>query len=385
MSTPAQHRDPSRDPATSDDHGRSRSRRAAPWLGAGLAVATIAFIAAGRSAAEAPAAPAKPPAAAPLPVQIQVTRLEPYAPLVSGTGSLLPNESVEISAELARKLVTVGVEDGQVVAAGQVLFELDTRDILAQIARLRAQSRFARASFGRYDALSESGAVSRDERDSSRLRVDDVNAQIRELEVTLEKSRVVAPFAGTFGLRPVSVGAWVAPGQGLGRLVDVQTLKLDFRLPERFASDVAIGTEVTFHIDGRPDELRGIVSAIDPAIDRNSRSVVVRAKVPDPKGILPGMFATVNVPLAKRDAIFVPAIAVIPSPTGARVFVERDGKAVQVEVQVGVREPARVEIVKGLAPGDRVIITNLVRVRNGSPVREVAAATTSAAPTPGTP
>lgn len=372
MSTPEQHRTQSR-------------RRAATWLGAGLAVATIAFIAAGHSSAEAPAAPAKPPAAAPLPVQIQVARLESYAPLVAGTGSLLPNESVEISAELARKLVTVAIEDGQTVAAGQVLFELDTRDILAQIARLRAQSRYAKASFGRYDSLSESGAVSKDERDSSRLKVDDVNAQIRELEVTLEKTRVVAPFAGTFGLRPVSVGAWVAPGQALGRLVDVQTLKLDFRLPERFAGDVAIGTEVTFHIDGRPDELRGIVSAIDPAIDRNSRSVVVRAKVPDPKGMLPGMFATVNVPLKQREAIFVPAISVIPSPTGARVFVERDGKAVQVEVQVGVREPARVEIVTGLAPGDRVIITNLVRVRNGSPVREVVAATTSAAPTKATP
>ncbi len=382
MSTPEKGRSPLR-------------RRAARLLGAGLALATLTCMTACPSTAvlaapvhrlaEAPGPPTKPPPAAPLPVQIQVARLEPYAPMVSGTGSLLPNESVEISAELARKLVTVAVEDGDVVAAGQVLFELDTRDILAQIARLRAQSRFARASFGRYDALSESGAVSKDERDSSRLRVDDVNAQIRELEVTLEKARVVAPFAGTFGLRPVSVGAWVAPGQGLGRLVDVQTLKLDFRLPERYAGDVAIGAEVTFQIDGRPDELRGIVSAIDPAIDRNSRSVVIRAKVPDPKGMLPGMFAKVNVPLKQRDAIFVPAIAVIPSPTGARVFVERDGKAVQVEVQVGVREPARVEIVNGLAPGDRVIITNLVRVRNGSPVREVAAATTSSAPPKATP
>jgi len=361
-------------------------RRTITIVGACVAVAVIAFVAAGHSSAEAPKPPEKrpagspsagvagKPAAAPLPVQVHTLTSESYAPIVSGTGSLVPNEAVELSAELARKIVTVAVEDGQVVAAGQLLFELDTRDILAQLARLRAQSRYARASFGRYSSLSESGSVSADDRDSSKLRVDDVNAQIRELEVQLERTRVIAPFAGTFGLRPVSVGAWVAPGTPLGRLVDVATLKLDFRLPERHALDVAIGSEVSFTIDGRADTFRGIVSAIDPAIERTSRSVVVRAKVLEPKGIFPGTFATVTVALARREALFVPAIAVIPAPTGARVFIDKNGVANEVKVEVGVREPARVEIVKGLAVGDRVIVTNLLRVRNGAPVREVAGA-----------
>lgn len=353
--------------------GRLAGRRALALVSGLVAVAAVAFLAAGHSSAEAPKTADKKPAPAPLPVQIHTVVSESYAPIVSGTGSLVPNESVSLSAELARKLVTVGVEDGQTVAAGQTLFELDSRDILAQIARLRAQSRYARAAFGRYDSLSESGAVSADTRDSSKLKVDDVNAQIRELEVQLEKTRVVAPFAGTFGLRPVSVGAWVAPGTPLGQLVDLQTLKLDFRLPERYALDVAIGSEVSFTIDGRPATFRGIVSAIDPAIDRTSRSVVIRAKVSEPKGILPGTFATVAVPLGHRDALFVPAIALIPSPTGARVFVDRNGVATQVDVEAGVREPARVEVVKGLAPGDRVIVTNLLRVRNGAPIREVTA------------
>jgi len=362
---------------------RTSSRRVIATVGALVAIGAVAFVAAGHSSAEAPMPAEKKPAPAPLPVQIRVVTSEAYAPIVSGTGSLLPNEAVDLSAELARKLVTVAVEDGQVVAAGQVLFELDTRDILAQIARLRAQSRYARASFGRYSSLSESGSVSADDRDSSKLKVDDVNAQIRELEIQLEKTRVVAPFAGTFGLRPVSVGAWVAPGTPLGRLVDVSTLKLDFRLPERHAMDVAIGSEVSFMIDGRPDTFRGTVSAIDPAIDRTSRSVVVRAKVLEPRGILPGTFATVAVPLAKRDALFVPAIAVIPAPTGARVFVDRSGVATEVQVDAGVREPARVEIVKGLVPGDRVIITNLLRIRNGAPIREVASDTKAPAALPG--
>ena len=355
-----------------------RRPRLPRWLAlagaSGIAAVVTALLAASHSSAETPKAldkADKKPPQPPLPVQIHVVQVEPFAPTVSGTGTLVPNEAVDLTAEIARKVVAVAVEDGQQVAAGQVLFELDTRDILAQMGRLRAQSRYAKASFGRYDSLSESGAVSLDARDSSRLRVDEVQAGLRELEVTLEKSRVVAPFSGTFGLRPISVGAWVGPGTPLGRLVDIATLKLDFRLPERHASDVAIGTEVVFRVDGRPDDFRALVSAIDPAIERASRSVVVRARVPEPRGLLPGMFATVTVPLAGRDATFVPAIAVIPSPTGTRVFVDRDGVARQVEVEVGVREPARVEIVKGLAPGARVIVTNLLRVRDGSPISEI--------------
>lgn len=344
-------------------------------LGAtGVAVLVTAVLAASHSSAETPKAPEKSekkPQAPPLPVQIHVTQVEPFAPTISGTGTLLPNESVDLTAEIARKVVTVAVEDGQEVAAGQVLFELDTRDILAQMGRLRAQSRYAKASFGRYDSLSESGAVSQDARDSSKLRVEEAQAGLRELEVVLEKSRVVAPFSGTFGLRPISVGAWVAPGTPLGRLVDIATLKLDFRLPERHAADVAVGTEVTFRVDGRSDDFRAIVTAIDPAIERASRSVVVRARVPEPRGLLPGAFATVTVPLSRRDTLFVPAIAVIPSPTGSRIFLEKDGVARQVEVEVGVREPARVEIVRGLEPGARVIVTNLLRVRDGASVSEV--------------
>lgn len=353
---------------------RSRLPRALGLGAIGIAVVVTAALAASHSAAETPKVPGKPdakPPQPPLPVQIHVARVEPFAPTIEGTGTLLPNEAVDLTAEIARKVVTVAVEDGQQVAAGEVLFELDTRDILAQMARLRAQSRYARASFGRYDSLSESGAVSQDARDSSKLRVEEAQAGLRELEVMLERSRVVAPFSGTFGLRPISVGAWVAPGTPLGRLVDIATLKLDFRLPERHAADVAVGTEVAFRVDGRAEDFRAVVTAIDPAIERVSRSVVVRAKVPEPRGLLPGAFATVTVPLSGRDTMFVPAIAVIPSPTGSRVFIEREGIAKQVEVEVGVREPARVEVVRGLEPGARVIVTNLLRVRDGAKVSEV--------------
>lgn len=374
-------------PSTTQPPSPPPARRRRILLGAlsllaAIAVATVAAIGpTQRAGASDP--PKTPPPPPPLPVQVHLTVTESFVPTVTGTGELRADEQVEISAELARKLVAIHVQDGQSVKAGELLFELDRRDLEAQLNRLRAQMRFARASFSRFDSLASSGSVSKEERDLARLRLDDVSAQIGELEVQLERTRITAPFAGTFGLRPVSLGAWVNPGTPLGRLSEVSRLKLDFQLPERYAPLIAPGSTVRFTVDGRQETFEARVSALDTAIDRASRSVVVRAQVDEPRGLLPGTFASVALELAPRDTLFVPSIAVTPSPTGSRVFVIEDGKAKVVPVTVGHREPARVEIVSGLAPGAQVITTNLLRLRPGAPVRPIAPESPAAAPRAG--
>lgn len=342
---------------------------------AATAVAVVATLGSPERAGAAGEPPkAQPPAQPPLGVQVHVTNLERFAPEIKGTGELVANEVVEISAELARQLVGVHVDDGKVVKKGDLLFELDRTDLEAQLTRLRNQIRYARSSFSRFESLASSGSVSKEERDLARFRLDDAIAQVGELEVQLERTRITAPFDGVFGFRPVSVGAWVTPGSPLGRLTDTSRLKLDFQLPERFAAQVAPGLVIRFTVDGRADSFEGRVVAVDNRIDRVSRSVVVRAVVDEPRGLLPGTFASVSVVLSPREALFVPAIAIVPSPTGARVFVEDGGVAKQLDVEVGHREPGRVEIVGGLEPGAKVITTNLLRVRPGAPVKVIAAA-----------
>ena len=350
---------------------------------AAIAVAIFATLGSAERAGAAGEPPkAKPPAQPPLPVQVHVATLEPFAPEIKGTGELVPNEVVELSAELARQLVGVHVDDGKLVKKGDLLFELDRTDLEAQLTRLRNQIRYARASFARFDSLASSGSVSKEERDLARFRLDDALAQVGELEVQLERTRITAPFDGVFGFRPVSVGAWVTPGTPLGRLTDTSRLKLDFQLPERFAAQVAPGLPITFTVDGRADTFEGRVIAVDNRIDRVSRSVVVRAIVEEPRGLLPGTFTSVSVVLAPREALFVPAIAVVPAPAGARVFVEEGGVVKQVEVEVGHREPGRVEIVNGLSPGAKVITTNLLRVRPGAAVKVIGAAEAAGEPKP---
>ena len=357
------------------------------------AVAVVAIVASPRSSAEGPRPPEKPAAAAAaLPIQVHVATPESYTPTVEGTGTLLPNEEVTLSAELAKKLVTVAVEDGQSVSAGQVLFELDTRDTLAAIARLRAQARYAKASYSRYSSLSETGAVSADERDTRRAGVDDVNAQLAELEVQLDKARIVAPFSGTFGLRPVSVGAWVTPGQDLGRLVDLSTMKLDFRLPERFVARVKTGQGVEVSLDALPGQrFSGRIDALDSVIDANGRSLLVRARLDNPGGVLKsGLFARTRIVFATRDnALVVPEEALVPQGSRQYLYKIVDGAggtmAERLEARIGLRLPGKVEVLEGLAPGDRVVTAGQARLGRGEsvPVKVVDIGQPGAARAPG--
>ncbi|MCC6624428.1 MAG: efflux RND transporter periplasmic adaptor subunit [Deltaproteobacteria bacterium] len=325
------------------------------------------------SAPGAAPAGAKGPPQKPLQVQVYPVKPEESLETVEASGELLANEQVEIVAELSRRLTAIHVKEGAQVREKEPLFELDRLDLEAQLARLRVQARYGRTALDRRDELAASGVVSKEERDAARQRVDEAGAAAKEVEVQIAKTHIEAPFAGVLGLRNVSVGAWVGPTKPLATLYDVSKLKVDFRVPERYASqvDTGEGQAFTFTVPGRPDKFAGRVVAIEPRIDPDTRSLVVRGIIDDPQGLLPGTFAQITLVLTSKEAIFVPAIAVQPSPTGTRLFVARDGKAVEVSVEVGRREPARVEIVKGLSEGDRVIVTNLLRVRNGAPVVEI--------------
>jgi len=349
-------------------------------LALALVIAGLAGAACGNDAAAdkgpaqvPPGAQKGPPPAKPLQVQVYPVKLEEASETVDASGELRAFEEVAIVPELSRRLTKVHVAEGAQVDAGAPLFELDRADLEAQLARLRVQSRYGRTALGRRDALAESGVVSQEERDTARERVDAAGAAAKEVEVQIAKTYINAPFAGQLGLRNVSAGAWVGPQTVLATLYDISKLKLDFRVPERYAGlvDVGEGQAFTFTVPGRADKLEGHVVAIEPRIDPDTRSLVVRGVIDEPKGLLPGTFASVSLVLTTKETMFVPAIAVMPSPTGTRVFVARDGKAVEVKVALGRRGPERVEILEGLAAGDRVIVTNLLRVRNGAPVVEI--------------
>lgn len=323
-------------------------------------------------AAPSAGASAKPAAGAaqgPLLVDVHAVKTESLAVTVPATGALIAYESVDLVSELSRRLVKVSAKEGQPVKKGEVLFQLDAADLNAQIKALEVQKRLAQLTLDRSNKLQAEQLLSQQDWDQARARVDQADAERAVLAVTLSRTTIRAPFAGTLGLRRVSEGAWVTPQTVLATLQDTSRLKIDFTLPERFSGDVKLGQKFTFTVEGHGERITASVVAVEPQIVASSRSVLVRGLVENQAGLLPGTFATVEVPLSADDALLVPAIAVVPSVKGRSVYVVQDGKAKLVEVKTGARTPERVQVLHGLAAGDQVIVSNLLRLRDGAAVK----------------
>jgi membrane fusion protein (multidrug efflux system) len=302
--------------------------------------------------------------------------------MVRTIGTLTANESVQVVAELSRRLVAVYVTEGTTVDAGALLFKLDDADLRAQLGELEVRRRLAARTAERQQALLayDKKALSQQAFDQAQADLQAVEAQMAALRVTLAKTEIRAPFRARAGLRRVSEGAWVTPDTMLITLQDTSHIKIDFTLPERYAGAIAIGQPFNFEIAGRSERFDGTVVAIEPAIDLPTRSLLVRGRTENPSGaLLPGAFASVEVAVAPPvEGILVPAEAVVPSATGHAVYVLRDGVAELREVEIGLRTRADVEVRRGLALGDTVLTSNLLRVRPGVRVEVVPAAAPAA-------
>jgi membrane fusion protein, multidrug efflux system len=321
----------------------------------------------------APAAAAARPSAAatapPLTVDVHIVAPEPFEVTVPATGTLLARESVQLVSELSRRLVRIRAEEGAKVKKGAVLFELDTSELLAELKRIDVQIRLAQTNSERQKALLAEGLTTRQLFDTTEAELEGLNAQRNALGVTLGKATIRAPFSGTMGLRHVSEGAWVSPSTVLASLHDISTLKLDFTLPERYAASVQPGRDFRFKVAGSSEVMKGKILAFEPAVEASSRSVLVRGVVENASAdLLPGTFATVELPLRMDQSLLIPPIAVIPGADGRRVFVVRDGVVKAVGVELGARTIDRVQVLSGLAAGDRVAVSNLLRIRNGAKV-----------------
>jgi membrane fusion protein (multidrug efflux system) len=284
-------------------------------------------------------------------------------------GTLVANESVNIVPELSRRLVRVHVDEGAQVEAGKLLFELDDADLRAAEAELVARRRLAADTLERQRRLLAEDPRALSDQDHERALADlaALDAQLRAKRVELEKTRIRAPFAGTIGLRRVSEGAWVTPQTLLSTLQDRSRIKIDFTLPERHASLVAPGQVFQFRVAGRSEPASATVLAVEPAIEAATRSLLVRGVAQNPDASLfPGAFAAVELPLAGvAEGVVVPAEALVPSVEGHGLYVLRDGHAELRPVEIGVRGSDSVQIVRGLEAGERVLRTNLLRLRPG--------------------
>jgi len=318
----------------------------------------------------APSGSAKPAAGPPLAARGYVVSAKPVEVTVPSVGTLGANESVRVVSEISRRLVKIHVAEGALVKKGALLFSLDGSDVGAEVRRLEVRKKLLASNEARSKQLLAQNLVSQAEYDRVKTELDEIGAEIATRGVTLGKTRIRAPFAGKVGLRRVSAGAWVTPDTVLTTLSDTSKLKVDFTLPERYASDVKVGHAFHFKVAGRAERFEGKVIAIEPEIDRATRSVAVRGLTENAEDRLAsGGFANVEVPLgAGKQVLTLPAQALVPSVKGHGVWVLADGKAALRPVEIGLRGADDVEIVTGLSAGETVLVSNLLRLREGAPV-----------------
>ena len=306
-----------------------------------------------------------------VPVKVGTVRTGTISEEASAVGNLLANESVMIRPERDGRISAIHFTEGQTVRKGEKLVSLDTAEIEAQLAATSSELTLNRSRFKRAQELQEKKFISAQALDDAREALNQSAARQAEVKARLEKSTVVAPFEGVAGLRQVSPGAYVKAGQDVARLEGIGMLKLDFRLPELYLGRIKPRQEVVVRVDAYADEtFRGEIYAIEPAVEESSRTVLLRARVPNPAVRLkPGMFARVALVLETRDsALIIPEQALVPQGKERYVYRLADGKAVMERVDVGLRRPGEVEVRKGLTAGQTIIVDGQLRLRDGAPV-----------------
>lgn len=318
--------------------------------------------------------PPGPSADAPM-VITEPVRVQAMAREIEALGTSSANESVTITPRVTGRVQRINFREGEAVTGGQVLVELEANEQRAALAEAEANLVESRNQLRRAASLFEQRVISQSQLDELESRMRGDEARVAAAHARLADFLIRAPFDGRVGLRRISVGSLVGPSDHITTLDDTRIIKLDFAVPETFLADVEVGLEITAESVAFPAQpFHGTVESIDSRIDPITRSVTVRAAVPNPDGRLrPGMFFSVQLSQMERQATLVPEAALVPVQNRQFVFVIRDGVAERREVITGRRRPGIVEVVQGLEAGEDVVVEGVQKVRPGGPVRALAA------------
>jgi membrane fusion protein (multidrug efflux system) len=311
------------------------------------------------------AAAAAPKQQPPMKVDVYVTKAEPFAENIEVPGSIVANEVVEIHPEVSGRIVNLNVAEGKFVGKGAVLAKLYDGDLRAQLNKLNIQLALAQKTEERQAQLLKIQGISQQDYDISLLNVNSLRADIGIIQTSISKTVVRAPFSGKVGLKEISPGAYVTPATVIATINQVDQLKLDFSVPEKYTDRIKPGQTVTFRLENDNDRMTAKVSALESNITENTRSLSVRALITqkDPS-LIPGAFARVQLDFdPDPNAILIPTQAVLPQARGKKVILFNGGKALFTDVTTGIRDSARVQITSGLKAGDTIVVTGLLSVR----------------------
>ena len=295
---------------------------------------------------------------------------------IKAVGTLRANESIVIRPEMAGRIRQILFREGQAVEKDALLLELDDSELQAELSQATAQLKVSRLTYERLKPLDLEG-----KRYVTKQQLDEVAGSLQVAQANyvlystrLAKTKIRAPFDGLLGLRRVSPGDFVTTGQDLVNLEDVRTLKIDFKVPETLLRHLAADQSLELTTDAYPeDTFRGIVYVVDPTVDMATRSVQVRARIPNgDQRLRPGMFAHVTLHLGQQDrALLIPEAAVIPTRDQAFVYRAQDGTAHRTAVQLGMRTRGYVQVLSGLQEQDVIVRVGHHKLQDGAKIHAI--------------
>jgi membrane fusion protein (multidrug efflux system) len=309
----------------------------------------------------------------PVPVMVQIVKDTVVNNSIDITGTIDPNERVELISQTAGNITGIYFNEGSHVNKGQVLVKVYDQDLQATLKQNEYQIALAKENEYRNRVLLQKEAVSRQEYDTSLSSYNTLKAQGDVIKAQIARTVVRAPFSGVIGLRNVSPGGYLSPSTSIATLVNTDPMKVTFNIPERYRSLVKPGSKITFNVASSRKNFTATVYAIDPAVDPASRTVTVRARAANPKNeITAGGFAKINLTLEQTPrTIMVPTQCVVPDLKSSKVFIARNDSAFAVPVKTDNRTDTQIEVIEGLKPGDSLIISGIIQMRPKVPLKIV--------------
>lgn len=307
----------------------------------------------------------------PLTVEGHIVKPAGLSSTIEVPGSLLPYEETSIRSEISGRIVLLNIKEGMNVSKGSLLVKLFDGDLQAQLKKLQVQLAIAEKTVERQKQLLDIGGISKQEYDLSELQINNLRADIELVVVNINKTEIRAPFDGRIGLKNISMGAYISPTDILTSISQVNKLKLQFTVPEKYGSVVQRGQDVQFMLDGSTKSYKASVIATESAIEENTRSLAVRSVVDaGDRFLVPGAFAKVRMILGRQsDALMIPTETVIPQGRNKQVILYKSGKATFTDITTGIRDSANIQVLTGINANDTVITTGLLFLRPGADVK----------------
>lgn len=305
------------------------------------------------------------------PVGVFVVGDEQLADKVYANGTVLANEEAELKLETSGRVIFLNLPEGKAVTKGTLLLKVNDAEIKAQLEKIVPKLALARETESRQRQLVQINGISRQEYESTLSDLLSLKADSLYLQTQIDKTELYAPFNGTMGMRTISVGSYITPEVSVANIRQLNPVKIEFSLPEKYSALFNQGDKISFKKEGLQETLTATINVKDPFVEVDSRSVRFRALSSNAKGLLfPGAFVRVEL-LVKNNtnAVFVPTEAIVPVVRGKKVFVIENNTAKEKMVETGIRTEDHIQILSGLKAGDSVVVNGNFQLKEGSTVR----------------